>query len=224
MALEDLESLEPLLPPDKSDVGAHPAACPVIGLGSSAGGLEAFQAFLKALPVDLGYAYVLVQHLDPNHESMLAELLSRRTTMPVRQVVDGMVIEPNAVYLIPPNHSLTIEKARLRLSDFVQPRGFRRPIDGQRYAAYFVEHAIPVRHSAKVTQEFLVGLARGHGDALPFVEAALPKQGARSLIVWRRRNDKLVYSFLQLKNVAVRRKGRKALVCGFDAKETGLKT
>lgn len=129
MALEDLESLEPLLPPDKPDVGAHPAACPVIGLGASAGGLEAFQAFLKALPVDLGYAYVLVQHLDPNHESMLAELLGRRTTMPVRQVTDGMVIEPNSVYLIPPNHSLTIEKARLRLTDFVQPRGFRRPID-----------------------------------------------------------------------------------------------
>mgnify|MGYP000311002691 CR=1 FL=1 len=60
MALEDLESLEPLLPPDKPDVGAHPAACPVIGLGASAGGLEAFQAFLKALPVDLGYAALTV--------------------------------------------------------------------------------------------------------------------------------------------------------------------
>lgn len=129
MALEDLESLEPLLPPDKPEVGAHPASCPVIGLGASAGGLEAFQAFLKALPADLGYAYVLVQHLDPNHESMLAELLSRRTSMPVRQVTDGMVIEPNSVYLIPPNHSLAIEKAHLRLTDFVQPRGFRRPID-----------------------------------------------------------------------------------------------
>ncbi|MGE4064109.1 MAG: chemotaxis protein CheB [Rhodospirillaceae bacterium] len=101
----------------------------MIGLGASAGGLEAFQTFLTNVPEDSGYAYVLVQHLDPNHESMLAELLGRRTSMPVRQIVDGMVVEPNCVYLIPPNHSLTIEKARLRLTDFSEPRGFRRPID-----------------------------------------------------------------------------------------------
>lgn len=129
MALEELESLEPLLPPDKPEVGAHPASCPVIGLGASAGGLEAFQTFLTNVPEDSGYAYVLVQHLDPNHESMLAELLSRRTSMPVRQIVDGMVVEPNCVYLIPPNHSLTMHEARLRLADFSEPRGFRRPID-----------------------------------------------------------------------------------------------
>ena len=76
-----------------------------------------------------GHAYVLVQHLDPNHESMLAELLSRRTSMPVRQAIDGMLIVPDHVYLIPPNASLTIEKAHLRLTDFSEPRGFRRPID-----------------------------------------------------------------------------------------------
>jgi len=118
-----------LLSPDKPHVGAHPAACPVVGLGASAGGLEAFQTFLSATSVDAGLAFVLVQHLDPNHQSMLAELLGRRTAMPVRQIVDGMAIEPNSVYLIPPNASLTIEKARLRLSDFSEPRGFRRPID-----------------------------------------------------------------------------------------------
>jgi two-component system CheB/CheR fusion protein len=124
-----IENPAALLSPDKPNVGAHPAACPVVGLGASAGGLEAFQNFLGAVPDDSGLAYVLVQHLDPNHESMLAELLSRRTSMPVRQVVDGMAIEPNNVYLIPPNASLVIEKARLRLSDFSEPRGFRRPID-----------------------------------------------------------------------------------------------
>jgi len=117
------------LSPDRPNLGAHPAACPVVGLGASAGGLEAFQNFLMAAPPDGGLAYVLVQHLDPNHESMLAELLGRRTSMPVRQITDGMVIEPNSVYLIPPNASLAIEKARLRLSDFSEPRGFRRPID-----------------------------------------------------------------------------------------------
>ena len=71
---------------DSFDPGASPrtAVCPVVGLGASAGGLEAFQTFLAATPVDSGLAFVLVQHLDPNHESMLAELLSRRTEMPVR--------------------------------------------------------------------------------------------------------------------------------------------
>ncbi len=132
MAEETIETpveLERSLSPDKPEVGAHPAQCPVVGLGASAGGLEAFQNFLMATPVDSGHAYVLVQHLDPNHESMLAELLGRRTDMPVRQVVDGMDIEPNNVYLIPPNASLVIEKAKLRLSEFAEPRGFRRPID-----------------------------------------------------------------------------------------------
>lgn len=126
---EEIVSGPGLLSPDKPEVGAHPAQCPVVGMGASAGGLEAFQNFLMATPADAGLAYVLVQHLDPNHESMLADLLSRRTPMPVRQVTDGMAIEPNHVYLIPPNASLVIEKARLWLSDFSEPRGFRRPID-----------------------------------------------------------------------------------------------
>jgi two-component system CheB/CheR fusion protein len=129
MSIDELDSAESLLPPDKPDIGAHPAPCPVVGLGASAGGLEAFQNFLSVLPDDPGHAYVLVQHLDPNHESMLAELLSRRTVLPVTQIHDGMAIEPNRVYLIPPNASLMIEKARLRLSHFAEPRGFRRPID-----------------------------------------------------------------------------------------------
>ena len=68
-------------PPDAFSTApsVRSAPCPVVGLGASAGGLEAFQNFLVAAPVDAGFAYVLVQHLDPNHESMLAELLSRRT-------------------------------------------------------------------------------------------------------------------------------------------------
>ncbi len=115
--------------PDKPEVGAHPAVCPVVGLGASAGGLEAFQAFFASASAEAGLAYVLVQHLDPNHESMLAELLSRRTEMRVRQIEDDTPIEPNNVYLIPPNASLVVEKARLRLHDFSEPRGFRRPID-----------------------------------------------------------------------------------------------
>jgi two-component system CheB/CheR fusion protein len=127
--VEEIANHEGLLSPDRPDLGAHPAQCPVVGLGASAGGLEAFQTFLAAAPADTGLAYVLVQHLDPNHESMLGELLARRTPMPVRQITDDMAIEPNCVYLIPPNASLTVDKARLRLSSFAEPRGFRRPID-----------------------------------------------------------------------------------------------
>src|SRR5690349_702177 len=115
--------------PDDPAAASQTACCPIVGIGASAGGLEAFQNFLSAAPADSGLAYVLVQHLDPNHESMLAELLARRTPMPVRQIADNMAIEPNCVYLIPPNASLTIERARLRLSSFAEPRGFRRPID-----------------------------------------------------------------------------------------------
>jgi two-component system CheB/CheR fusion protein len=120
---EDMNG-EALLSPDRPELGAHPAPCPVVG--ASAGGLEAFQNFLYAAPADSGFAYALVQHLDPNHESMLAELLSRRTQMPVRQITHGMVIEPNNVYLIPPNASLEIENARHMLTEFSEPRGFRR--------------------------------------------------------------------------------------------------
>ena len=83
----------------------------------------------SAAPADAGLAYVLVQHLDPNHESMLADLLGRRTEMPVRQVSDGMTVEPNCVYLIPPNASLSIENGALQLTDFSEPRGFRRPMN-----------------------------------------------------------------------------------------------
>jgi two-component system, chemotaxis family, CheB/CheR fusion protein len=127
--VEDIGRSLGVLPPDKPQAGAHPAACPVVGVGASAGGLEAFQTFLQGVAPDSGLAYVLVQHLDPNHESMLAELLGRRTTLPVRQIADGVAVEPNTVYLIPPNASLTMHGARLRLSEFTEPRGFRRPID-----------------------------------------------------------------------------------------------
>lgn len=114
---------------DDAAAATRTAPCSMVGVGASAGGLEAFQTFLSAAPADAGLAYVLVQHLDPNHESMLADLLGRRTEMPVRQVSDGITVEPNSVYLIPPNASLSIQNGVLRLSDFSEPRGFRRPID-----------------------------------------------------------------------------------------------
>src|SRR5436853_2066674 len=68
---------------------------PVVGVGASAGGLEAFSEFLEAMPPDSGMAFVLIQHLPPDRESLLAEIFSRRTKMPVRQIEDGMAVEPN---------------------------------------------------------------------------------------------------------------------------------
>src|SRR3712207_587953 len=77
---------------------------PVVGIGASAGGLEAFSEFLDAMRPDGGMAFVLVQHLPPDRESLLAEILGRRTAMPVRQVEDGMAVEPDHVYVIRPGH------------------------------------------------------------------------------------------------------------------------
>ncbi|HYM09286.1 MAG TPA: chemotaxis protein CheB, partial [Bryobacterales bacterium] len=87
----------------------------VVGVGASAGGLEAFSQLLRHLPTDTGMAFVLVQHLDPKHESLLSELLSRTTRMPVTQVTDGIKVEPNRVYVIPPNAHMGIVKGVLRL-------------------------------------------------------------------------------------------------------------
>ena len=98
---------------------ATEAPFPVVGIGASAGGLEATTQLFQALPADLGMAFVLVSHLDPLHPSSLADLLGRATRMPVREVSDGTAVEPDHVYVIPPNTSLTIERGILRLA----PRG-----------------------------------------------------------------------------------------------------
>jgi two-component system CheB/CheR fusion protein len=123
--------------PQDSEVtpAERPSAAPeagaplIIGVGASAGGLEAFQTLLSHLPEQHELALVLVQHLDPDHESLLPELLGKRTRTPVRSIVDGMVVEPGNVYLIPPGFSLRLEGRTLRLEAFDSPRGLRRPID-----------------------------------------------------------------------------------------------
>lgn len=88
---------------------------PIVGVGASAGGLEAVSALLKRLPEDIGMAIVLVQHLAPEHQSMLAELLTRETPLPVSEILDGMMVEPNHVYVIPPNANLGIINKVLHL-------------------------------------------------------------------------------------------------------------
>ena len=107
---------------------------PVVGIGASAGGLEAFTQLLSHLPIDIGMAFVLVQHLDPTHKSLLSEILSRTTQMPVREVQDGMVVEPNHVYVIPSNTMMTSAQGVLRLTPRKNPRGVNMSIDGFFYS------------------------------------------------------------------------------------------
>lgn len=102
---------------------------PVVGLGASAGGLEACIDFFKAMPADSGMAFVLIQHLPPERESMVTAILAKHTAMTVLQVEDGMLIEPNRVYAIRPGRTLTISDGRLRLGEPVEKRGHRRPVD-----------------------------------------------------------------------------------------------
>ena len=105
------------------------AAFPVVGIGASAGGLEALRDMLSPVRGATGMAFVIVQHLDPNHESMLAQLLDRHTALEVLQCEGGERLEPDSVYIIPPGHGLAIRDGVLELTDFAQPRGLRRPID-----------------------------------------------------------------------------------------------
>jgi two-component system, chemotaxis family, CheB/CheR fusion protein len=108
---------------------ARPQLGPVIGMGASAGGLEAFQKFFSRMPPDSGMAFIVVQHLDPHHATMMPELLRKGTTMAVEQVQDETPVEPDRVYVIPPNATLTIEAGVLRVKAPIEPRGVRMPID-----------------------------------------------------------------------------------------------
>ncbi|MDZ7666476.1 MAG: chemotaxis protein CheB [Desulfotignum sp.] len=102
---------------------------PIVGIGASAGGLEAFESFFKAMPKDSGMAFVLVSHLDPTHNSLLPELIQKKTPMKVHQTTDGMQIQPNMIYIIPPNKDMAIVNGVLHLMDLPHPRGFNLPID-----------------------------------------------------------------------------------------------
>jgi two-component system, chemotaxis family, CheB/CheR fusion protein len=101
----------------------------IVGIGASAGGLDACERFCRALPVDTGMAFVLIQHLDPNHKSMTVELLARHTKVPVSQAEDGKLVEPNHLYVIPPNRYLTIKNGLLHLAEPDAPRGMRMAVD-----------------------------------------------------------------------------------------------
>jgi two-component system CheB/CheR fusion protein len=117
-------------PPEK-DVTVSVPSFPIVGIGASAGGLAAFETFFSGMPVDKepGMAFILVQHLAPNHKSMLAELISRCTSMKVFEVEDGMTVQVNCIYIIPPNHDMAFLNGTLQLLTPSMPRGQRLPID-----------------------------------------------------------------------------------------------
>src|ERR1700690_3972110 len=103
---------------------------PIVAIGASAGGLEACRKLLDALPADNGMAFILVQHLDPSHDSMMVDLLAGNTAMPVLQASDGMAIERERVYVIPPGVYLSVDdKGALRLSRPQARHGMRLPFD-----------------------------------------------------------------------------------------------
>lgn len=102
---------------------------PVVGIGASAGGLEAFTELLRHLPEKVGMAYVLVQHLDPTHSSVLQEILARATKIPVSEVTDGQEVQRDHIYVIPANANMIVQDGVLRLVPRESPRGRHMPID-----------------------------------------------------------------------------------------------
>ncbi len=118
---------------------------PIVGIGASAGGLSAFEAFLSAMPfvTEKGIAFVLVQHLSPDHKSVLTEIVKRYTRMQVQEVEDGMDVRPNCVYVIPPNHDMAIIGGQLQLLEPSPGRGARLTID-----YFFRSLAVDQRHRA----------------------------------------------------------------------------
>jgi len=127
-AKSDQKAATPALP-EKTLARQKGALFPIVGIGASAGGLEALEQFLRQVPPASGLAFVIVQHLDPTHQGIMPELLQRVTAMSVFQVKDRMKVEPNCVYVIPPNKDMSILHGLLYLFEPASPRGLRLPID-----------------------------------------------------------------------------------------------
>jgi two-component system CheB/CheR fusion protein len=130
---QSTQSPAPHRKPRKTNkVNLHPTQhdeITVVGIGASAGGLKALQAFFESVPGNTGMAFVVITHLHPEHESHLAEILQNSTQMPVTQVSGLVGLERNHVYVIPPNHRLVMADSQLDITEFHEPRGQRTPVD-----------------------------------------------------------------------------------------------
>ena len=138
---------------------------PIVGIAASAGGLEAFVELLTYLPIDTGMAFVLIQHLAPDHKSLLTEILAKKTKMPVSEVVDGVMVEPNHVYIIAPNTKMILAQGMLRLAPREKVEGKYMPGD-----AFFTSLA-----AEQGSKAIAVILSGGDGDgssALTHIKAA----------------------------------------------------
>ena len=131
---EEQKSLQSQSDHSSDVVENEPELFPIVGIGASAGGLEAFTQLLEHLPCNTGMGFVLVQHLDPNHKSLLTEILSRKTQMPVLEVTDSMVVKPNHVYIIPPNKKMILAQGMLRLTAREKTQGKYMSVDSLFYS------------------------------------------------------------------------------------------
>ena len=127
MSVKNLKAAETVKA--KKATKTSPSEFPIVGIGASAGGLEALEQFFLNMPKDSGMAFVVIQHLDPNHIGIMPELLQRITPMKVFQASDQLIVRPNCVYVIPPNKSMSLLNGLLYLFEPVETRGLRLPID-----------------------------------------------------------------------------------------------
>jgi two-component system CheB/CheR fusion protein len=135
---DDTQSSGPDRPTDPATANQF---CPIVGIGASAGGIQALRRLFPHVRQDCRMAFVIVLHLDPGHASELTGIIARISALPVTEIVDDTLVQANHVYVIPPNASLTIREGRLRLAEPVVPRPFRNTID-----------------------EFFISLANDHAD------------------------------------------------------------
>lgn len=153
---------------------------PVVGVGASAGGLDAFKRLIRAIPENAGVAYIFVQHLEPSHDSMLVEILQKATSIPVQEITNNVRVEPNRVYVIPSNKLLTATDGRLELSPRA-PKGEKNmPIDlfFTSLAEVHQSHAIGVVLSGTATDGTLgLKAIKEHGG---FTFAQEPQSAAYS--------------------------------------------
>ncbi len=154
-------------PPGNTQPQTSKKSFPIVGIGASAGGLEAFTQLLKSLPIDTGMAFVLIQHLAPNHKSLLADILSRQTQLPVSEVKDKTLVEQNHIYVMPPNTQMTIQSGVLMLTERTVAKGPFHPID------YFLRSLAADQGSGAIA----VILSGADGDGSQAMEAIKSEGG-----------------------------------------------